>query len=293
MCFIERETRNFNPRFREMLPWRDIILRAHRMKSDEKPFFVKFMHFFCEKWYMLWLTGIFLYFWTFLKIFLSTMLSLIVPLSFQIHGGGNHLTPLVNRVTEKGLVRRGLTLLALKNHETLFSESQNLNPLKSRDVKHWFSTIPNNHLLCEQHNFWVFRLEIYSLLVNKSPIMSDCLLNLEMYSLLVNKSPINSDCLLNLEIYSLLVNKSPIMSDCLLNLEIYSLLVNKSPIMSDCLLNLEIHGFDFEILFEIKMGGGIRIWHVCNNYLDIHWAAPYTIPGGVLTLKRGTGMCCP
>ena len=38
MCFIERETRNFIPKNMEILPWRETVLRAHGMKSDEKPF---------------------------------------------------------------------------------------------------------------------------------------------------------------------------------------------------------------------------------------------------------------
>ena len=56
------------------------MLRVHIMKSDEKPIYVKFMQFFEKKLYMLWLTGIFLYFWRVLKIFLNPRLSLIVPL---------------------------------------------------------------------------------------------------------------------------------------------------------------------------------------------------------------------
>ena len=63
MCFIEKETQNFILKFREIFLWRETVLRAHGMKSDEKPFSIKFMQFFEGKWYMLWLTGIFLYFW--------------------------------------------------------------------------------------------------------------------------------------------------------------------------------------------------------------------------------------
>ena len=39
MCFIERETQNFKLKFREIFLWRETILRAHGMKSDEKPIF--------------------------------------------------------------------------------------------------------------------------------------------------------------------------------------------------------------------------------------------------------------
>ena len=39
MCFIERETRNFVLKFREIFPWGEAVLRTHGMKSDEKPFF--------------------------------------------------------------------------------------------------------------------------------------------------------------------------------------------------------------------------------------------------------------
>ena len=39
MCFIKREMQIFILKFREILPWREIVLRAHRMKFDEKLFF--------------------------------------------------------------------------------------------------------------------------------------------------------------------------------------------------------------------------------------------------------------
>ena len=39
MCFIERETQNFILKFREIFLWRETVLRAHGMKSNEKPFF--------------------------------------------------------------------------------------------------------------------------------------------------------------------------------------------------------------------------------------------------------------
>ena len=38
MCFIEREKRNFILKFREIFPWSETVLRAYKMKSDEKPF---------------------------------------------------------------------------------------------------------------------------------------------------------------------------------------------------------------------------------------------------------------
>ena len=39
MSFIERETQQFTLKFREIFPWREIGLKAHWMKSEEKPFF--------------------------------------------------------------------------------------------------------------------------------------------------------------------------------------------------------------------------------------------------------------
>ena len=38
MCSIERETENFILKFREIFLWRETVLMAHGMKSDEKPF---------------------------------------------------------------------------------------------------------------------------------------------------------------------------------------------------------------------------------------------------------------
>ena len=67
MCSVERETHTFILKFREIL-WRETVLRAYRMKSDEKLFS---MWLFEEKWYMLWLTGIFLYFWKVWRFFLT------------------------------------------------------------------------------------------------------------------------------------------------------------------------------------------------------------------------------
>ena len=43
MCFIERETHNFILKFREIFPWKETVLRAHGMKSDEKPFSCQIM----------------------------------------------------------------------------------------------------------------------------------------------------------------------------------------------------------------------------------------------------------
>ena len=40
MCFIEGEARNVILRFRKIFLWRETVLRAHGMKSDEKPFFL-------------------------------------------------------------------------------------------------------------------------------------------------------------------------------------------------------------------------------------------------------------
>ena len=78
MCFIERETHNFILQFREIFLWRETVLRAHRLKS------AVFLSNLCdcvrEKWYLLWLTGIFLYIW---KVLRFLRLSLIVPLNFK------------------------------------------------------------------------------------------------------------------------------------------------------------------------------------------------------------------
>ena len=56
------------------------MLRANGMRSDEKLFFCQIYVIFWEKWYMSWLTGMFLYLWRGLKVFLNPRLSLIVPL---------------------------------------------------------------------------------------------------------------------------------------------------------------------------------------------------------------------
>ena len=39
MCFIKRETCNLFLKFREIIQWRETVLRVHGMKSDEKLFF--------------------------------------------------------------------------------------------------------------------------------------------------------------------------------------------------------------------------------------------------------------
>ena len=39
LCFIERETQNVILELGEIFLWREAELRAHGMKSDEKPFF--------------------------------------------------------------------------------------------------------------------------------------------------------------------------------------------------------------------------------------------------------------
>ena len=71
MSFIEREKQNFIIKLREIFQWIETVLRAQGMKSDEKPFYCQiYMIFFEKKWNMLlWLTGVFLYFWRVLKIF--------------------------------------------------------------------------------------------------------------------------------------------------------------------------------------------------------------------------------
>ena len=65
MCFIERETQNFILKFREIFPWRETVLRAHGMKSDEKPFFCqiyaifwgKMVHVVIDRYFSLFLKG--------------------------------------------------------------------------------------------------------------------------------------------------------------------------------------------------------------------------------------------
>ena len=47
-CFIERGIQNFILKFREIFLWRNTVLRAHGMKSDEKPFFCQIYAIFCH-----------------------------------------------------------------------------------------------------------------------------------------------------------------------------------------------------------------------------------------------------
>ena len=49
MCFIERETQNFIHKFREIFLWRETVLRAQGMKSDEKLFFCQIYAICWEK----------------------------------------------------------------------------------------------------------------------------------------------------------------------------------------------------------------------------------------------------
>ena len=49
MCFIERETQTFILKFREISQKRETVLRAHGMKSDEKPFFCQIYVIFWGK----------------------------------------------------------------------------------------------------------------------------------------------------------------------------------------------------------------------------------------------------
>ena len=80
MCFIERETQNSILRFREIFLWKETVLSAHGIKSDEKLFFCQIYAIFwaktvcvvIDRYYSLFLKG--------LKIFLNPRLSLIVPL---------------------------------------------------------------------------------------------------------------------------------------------------------------------------------------------------------------------
>ena len=55
MCFTESDTRNFILKFREIFPWRETVLRAHGMKSDEISVFRSNLYDFFEKkkWYIL------------------------------------------------------------------------------------------------------------------------------------------------------------------------------------------------------------------------------------------------
>ena len=79
--FYWRETQNFILKFREIFLWWETVLSVQGMKSDEKLFFCQIYAIFWGKWYMLWLTGILLYLWKVWRFFLTSRLSLIVPLS--------------------------------------------------------------------------------------------------------------------------------------------------------------------------------------------------------------------
>ena len=48
MCFTEREAQNFKVKFREIFPWRQTVLRAHRMNLMKSCFSVKFMRLLGE-----------------------------------------------------------------------------------------------------------------------------------------------------------------------------------------------------------------------------------------------------
>ena len=85
MSFIERERSNFILKIKGDFPWRETVLRAHRMKSDEKSFFSQICA--CCNWQV--------FFSLFLTIFLNLRLSLIVPLinvllPFLVFLGGAH-----------------------------------------------------------------------------------------------------------------------------------------------------------------------------------------------------------
>ena len=81
MCFTERKTWNFILKFREIFLWRETVLRAHGMESDEKPFFCQINAFAWGKMVHVVIDTYFSLFQKGLKIFLNPRLSLIVPLS--------------------------------------------------------------------------------------------------------------------------------------------------------------------------------------------------------------------
>ena len=81
MCFIGKEAQNFILKFGQIFLWRETVLRAHGMKSDEKHFFCcqiyaivwgKMVHVVIDRYFSLFLKS--------LKIFPSPRLSLMVPL---------------------------------------------------------------------------------------------------------------------------------------------------------------------------------------------------------------------
>ena len=70
MCFIERENTKFYSKIYGNFPMERNSAQGPRNEIWLKSCFsVKFMGFFEEKWYMLWLTGIFLYFWRVWRFF--------------------------------------------------------------------------------------------------------------------------------------------------------------------------------------------------------------------------------
>ena len=106
MCFIERETWNFVLKFRGIFQWRETVLRAHRMKSDEKLFFCqiyaivwrKMVHVVIDRYFSISIS----------KIFLNPRLSLIVPLPWGLGGWVLKLDahqPLVLQILHKRTMR--------------------------------------------------------------------------------------------------------------------------------------------------------------------------------------------
>ena len=49
MHFIQKETKKFPLKFREIFPLKETVLRAHKMKSDEKPSFCQICVIFLDK----------------------------------------------------------------------------------------------------------------------------------------------------------------------------------------------------------------------------------------------------
>ena len=78
MCFIERETQTVILKFRGIFLWRETMVKAHGMKSDKKPFLCqiyaivwwKIVYVVMDRYFSLFVKG--------LKIFLNSMLLLIV-----------------------------------------------------------------------------------------------------------------------------------------------------------------------------------------------------------------------
>ena len=81
MRLVLKETQNFIKKFREIFSWRETVLRAHRMKSDDKKliscqiyviFLEKMVHVVIDRYFSSYLMGF--------EDFLNLILSLIVPL---------------------------------------------------------------------------------------------------------------------------------------------------------------------------------------------------------------------